>query len=95
MPQLQERRPEQQRQYLPRFDLLDVGQDERPELHGELAKASVQIVHLAAIRTATRGWVATTAPRRVAFRETFPRKRRTELSTPTPSPFSYQTHGRF
>ena len=52
MPQLQERRPEQQRQYLPRFDLLDVGQDERPELDGDTAKVCVQIVHAAAIRTA-------------------------------------------
>ena len=43
MPQLQERRPEQQRQYLPRFDLLDVGQDERPELDGEIAEAGVLI----------------------------------------------------
>ena len=51
MPQLQERRPEQQRQYLPRFDLLDVGQDERPELDGEIAEAGVLIGHPAAIRT--------------------------------------------
>ena len=65
MPQLQERRPEQQRQYLPRFDLLDVGQDERPELDGEIAEAGVLIGHPAAIRTATRGWVVTTALRRV------------------------------
>ena len=67
MPQLQERRPEQQRQYLPRFDLLDVGKDERPELDGEIDKAGVQIVHIAAIRVATRGWVVTAALRRVAF----------------------------
>ena len=67
MPQLQERRPEQQRQYLPRFDLLDVGKDERPELDGEIAKAGLQVVHIAAIRTATRGWVVTTALRRLLF----------------------------
>ena len=54
-------------QYLPRFDLLDVGKDERPELDGEIDKAGVQIVHIAAIRVATRGWVVTAALRRVAF----------------------------
>ena len=47
------------------LDVLDVRQDEHLELHGEVAKDGVQIVHIAAIRTATRGWVVTSAPRRV------------------------------
>ena len=42
--------------------MLDVGKDERHELHGEVAKAGVSARHLAAIRAATRGWVLTTAP---------------------------------
>ena len=42
--------------------MLDVGKDERHELHGEVAKAGVSVRHLAAIRAATRGWVLTTAP---------------------------------
>ena len=58
-----------QRQYLSRFDALDVGKDDRPEIHGKSAKASVQVDHLAAILTATRGWVVTTALQRVAFAE--------------------------
>ena len=58
-----------QRQNLPCFDLLDVRQDERPELDGEIAKAGVQVVHIAAIRTATRGWVVMTALRRLLFAE--------------------------
>ena len=45
------------------FDVLDVGKDERLELLGEVAKAGVQVDHLAPICTATRG-VVTTAPRR-------------------------------
>ena len=49
-----------QRQYVMRFDLLDVGKDEHLELHGEVAKAGVSVKHLAAIRTVTRGWVVTT-----------------------------------
>ena len=46
-----------QRQYVMRFDALDVGKDEHLELHGEVAKASVSARHLAAIRNATRGWL--------------------------------------
>ena len=52
-----------------------MGKDERPELDGEIDKAGVQIVHIAAIRVATRGWVVTAALRRVAL---FSRKKRTE-----------------
>ena len=58
-----------QRQYLSRFDVLDVGKDDRPEIHGKSAKVGVQVDHLVRIFTATRGWVVTTAPRRVAFAE--------------------------
>ena len=54
------------RQYLSRFDVLDVGKDDRPEIHGKSAKAGVQVVHLAPICTAMRGWVVTTALRRWA-----------------------------
>ena len=54
-----------QRQYLSSFDLLDVRQDERHEVVGESAKAGVLIGHPAAIRTETRGWVMTSALRRV------------------------------
>jgi len=57
------------RQYLSRFDVLDVGKDDRPEIHGKSAKTGVQVDHLAPICTATRGWVVTTALRRVAFAE--------------------------
>ena len=59
------------RQYLSRFDVLDVGKDDRPEIHGKSAKLGVQVDHLAAICTATRGWVVTTAK--------FPRKKRTDV----------------
>ena len=65
-----------ERQYLPCFDVLDVRKDERPEVDGEIAKAGHQIVHDAAIRTATRDWVVMTAPRREAFVEKFEKSRR-------------------
>ena len=55
-----------QRQYVMRFDVLDVGKDERLELHGEVAKSGIQIDHLAA---ATRGWVVTSALRRVVVKK--------------------------
>ena len=58
-----------QRQYLSRFDMLDVGKDDRPEIHGKSAKAGVQVDHLVPICTATRGWIVTTAPGRVGFAE--------------------------
>jgi hypothetical protein len=71
-----------QRQYLSRFDVLDVGKDDRPEIHGKSAKAVVQVDHLAPICTATRGWVVTTALGRLLFAERkFPRKKRTEIRT--------------
>ena len=57
--------------------MLDVGKDEHLELHRKIAKAGVQVDHLAAIRTATRGWVVTTALRR--WGEKFPRKKRSEF----------------
>ena len=41
-----------ERQYLPCFDLLDVRQDERLELDGEIDKAGLQIAHLAGIGAA-------------------------------------------
>ena len=47
-----------QRQYVMRFDALDVGKDEYLELHGEVAKAGVQIARIAAIRTAIRAHLA-------------------------------------
>ena len=53
------------RQYLSRFDVLDVGKDDRPEIHGKSAKVGVQVDHLVPICTATHGWVVTTALRRV------------------------------
>ena len=58
-----------------------VGKHERPELHGKFAKAGVQIVHLVAIRTATRAHLAT-GLRRLRYdgclkAEKFPRKKRT------------------
>ena len=67
-----------QRQYLSRFDVLDVGKDDRPEIDGKSAKAGVQVDHLAPICTATRGWVVTTALRRWA--EKFPRKKRCDVT---------------
>ena len=60
------------------FDVLDFGKDELLELHGKSAKAGVQVVHLAPMCTATRGWVVTTALRRWA--EKFPRKKRREVT---------------
>ena len=42
---------------------------ERREIHGKSAEAGVQVEHLVPICTATRGWVVTTALRRVAFAE--------------------------
>ena len=60
-----------QRQYLSRFDVLDVGKDDRPEIHGKSAKAGVQVDHLVPICTATRGWVVTTALRRVLLPKSF------------------------
>ena len=59
------------------FDVLDVGKDEHLELLGEVAKAGVQVDHLAAICTATRDWVVKTALRR--WGENFPRKKRTDV----------------
>ena len=47
-----------QPQYLVCFDVLDVGKDEYLELHGEVAKAGVQIARIAAIRTAIRAHLA-------------------------------------
>ena len=41
-----------QRQYVMRFDVLDVIQDEHLELLREVAKSGTQIVHLAATRSA-------------------------------------------
>ena len=61
--------------HLSRFDVLDVGKDDRPEIHGKSAKPGVQVDHLAPICTATRGWVVKTAP----VGRNFPRKKRTDV----------------